>query len=79
MAIVPVGVSLMSELLAVSEVAEHLRISVRQVWKLNASGSLPSPIRLGRSVRWRAAELSAWIAEGCPCRDQWVVLREAAR
>lgn len=58
-------------LLNVRDVAARVRVSVRQVWKLASSGRIPKPVRLGRSVRWRAAELQAWIEAGCPARDQW--------
>ena len=58
----------MAELLTVREVAELLKISARQVWKLAASGRLPGPMRLGRSVRWRADDLAAFIAAGCDMR-----------
>jgi len=54
-----------TQLLRVNEVAELLRISPRQVWKLRAMGRLPEPVRLGRSVRWRARELDAFIVNGC--------------
>ncbi len=53
-------------LLAVGEVARLLSISIRATWKFVAAGRLPAPVRLGRSVRWRAAELDAWISAGCP-------------
>lgn len=55
----------MTELLTVQEVAEALKVSARQVWKLTASGRLPQPVRLGRSVRWRAADLATFVAGGC--------------
>ena len=29
----------------------------------------PAPIKVGRSNRWRVAELRAWAAAGCP--DDW--------
>lgn len=60
-----------SVLLRVKEVAALLAISARQVWKLNTTGRLPMPVRLGRSVRWRRVELQAWLAAGCPSRDAW--------
>lgn len=58
-------------LLPVGQVASLLNLSQRAIWKLLAVGRLPRPVRLGRSVRWRAAELSAWIGAGCPSRDTW--------
>ena len=49
-------------LLTARDVARLLQISVRQVWRWNASGALPRPVRLGgRVVRWRAEELAAWV------------------
>jgi excisionase family DNA binding protein len=56
-------------LLTVNQVAEVLAVSIRQVWRLNATGRLPAPVRLGRSVRWRSAELEDWISAGCPAND----------
>lgn len=59
----------MSELLTVREVATALKISPRQVWKLLASEQLPSPLKLSRSVRWRAGDISRFIDLGCPRRE----------
>lgn len=63
--------------LAVSaaDVAKLLNLSLRHVNNLNASGRLPRPIRLGRSVRWPRAELEAWIAAGAPSRQEWDKMR----
>ena len=58
------------------EVAKLLSVSLRHIHALNASGRLPRPIRLGRSVRWRADELRDWLNAGCPARDRWEVMRE---
>jgi excisionase family DNA binding protein len=53
------------------ELAEMLDVSLRQVWRLNASGKLPRPIRLGGSVRWNRAEVQQWFEAGCPDRRTW--------
>jgi excisionase family DNA binding protein len=53
------------------EVAELLGISDRHMWKLHAAAQLPAPVRLGRSVRWRRAELLDWLAAGAPSREVW--------
>ncbi|MGF1635239.1 MAG: helix-turn-helix transcriptional regulator [Phycisphaerae bacterium] len=37
--------------------------------KLDASGRCPSPIKLGRTLLWRRADLDRWITDGCPARD----------
>ena len=61
--------------LSVAEVAELLNVSTRHIWKLHATGRLPAPIRLGRSVRWRADELRAWLEAGCPSRECWAKMK----
>jgi len=55
-------------LLRVQEVGQRLGVSARQVWKLLAAGRLPSPVRLGRSVRWRESDIGDFIRLGCPAR-----------
>jgi excisionase family DNA binding protein len=49
-----------------------LGIGRSTLWRLLASGQLPRPVRLGRCVRWRRADLETWAAKGCPpaCRDE---------
>lgn len=64
------------ELLNVSDVAGKLRISSRQVWKLLASGRIPDPVRVGRSVRFRAADIERWVQLGCPSRDRFEADRQ---
>ncbi len=56
------------ELLTVQEVATCLKISVRQVWKLLSAGRLPRPLRLARSVRFRATDIKFFVEIGCPSR-----------
>ena len=50
--------------LTAADVARLLDISQRHVWALDSSGRLPRLIRLGRSVRWNAAELRDWLRAG---------------
>jgi excisionase family DNA binding protein len=45
------------QLFTVQEVAKRLAISIATVWRLSKSGDLPKPVRIGRSVRWRASDL----------------------
>lgn len=52
-------------------VARTLGVSRSFVHKLHAQGKLPAPVRLGRCLRWRAAEITAWLAAGCPSRSEW--------
>lgn len=65
------------ELFTVKDVAKRLKVSVRQVWKLNASGQLPESLRVARSVRWRAADIAEWIGMGCPVRERFEAERNA--
>ncbi len=53
-------------LLSAEKLAKKLDISVRTLWRLRAAGKLPAPVRLGGSVRWRPADIEAWLAAGCP-------------
>ena len=66
-----------TELLTVGGLARALKISVRQVWKMLSRGDLPSPIKLGRSVRWRSSEIAGWLAAGAPTRELWEQLEKA--
>lgn len=45
--------------------------SVRSVWRDNAAGRLPRPVRIGGAVRWRRAEILDWVEAGCPDRRIW--------
>lgn len=40
--------------------------SVRHVYRMTDSGRMPQPVKVGALVRWRRADLEAWIAAGCP-------------
>ena len=62
--------------LPAADVAKLLGISLRHLHSLNATGRLPRPIRLGRSVRWRTDELREWLAAGAPPRDRFEAMRE---
>ena len=64
-----VGVQHVEPLLVdVKRLAKMLSCSVRSVWRLNASGKTPSPVRVGRSVRWSMDTIRTWIGMGCPDR-----------
>jgi len=52
----------------------------RATWcRLRSSGKLPESVRLGRSVRWRRAEVVAWIEAGCPDARTWAAMEAAGR
>ncbi|MGH2271266.1 helix-turn-helix transcriptional regulator [Anaerohalosphaeraceae bacterium U12dextr] len=63
------------DLIDVTELAQKLRISKRQVFRLNSQGRLPRPIHLGGSVRWYWPECHAWIKAGAPNRKAWEVMK----
>ena len=50
-------------LLRAQEVADHTGLTVARVYELARGDDMPS-IRLGRAVRFDAAALRAWLAEG---------------
>jgi predicted DNA-binding transcriptional regulator AlpA len=41
--------------------AAMLNISVRTIDRLNSSRQIPAPLRLGARLRWRRAEILAWM------------------
>ncbi len=41
-----------------------LGLGERTVWKLSAAGQLPKPVRMGRTTRWRRADLEAFLQAG---------------
>lgn len=55
-----------SLLVSAQTLAKRLGVSVRTLWRLRGAGKLPSPVRLGGAVRWRTADIEAWVAAGCP-------------
>ncbi len=57
------------------EVGRLLGVSLRQVWRLNSTGKLPKPVRLGGSVRWRRDEIIAWLGQNCPDRQTWEAIK----
>jgi excisionase family DNA binding protein len=54
------------ELLTVKAAAAALSISTRHLLRLRDAGDVPAPLKIGRSVRWRRAELRDWCNAGCP-------------
>jgi len=64
-------------LLSREQVAEVLGgCSASHVTRLDRAGKLgPRPLKLGGCVRWRADELEAWVAAGCPSRVEWQRMR----
>ena len=60
------------ELLDVRAVAHLLGgCSIRHVIRLADASRMPKPVKLGTLVRWRKAEVLAWISAGCPPLGRW--------
>lgn len=59
-------------LLSAEDLAREIGCSVRSVRRLDQEGRLPRPVHVGRMVRWRRAEVFAWLAADCPPRESWV-------
>lgn len=66
-----------AQLLSDRRVAQLLEVSRRKVWTLVSTAGIPEPIRIGRSVRWRAEEIDEWVRLGCPSRQAFEAAREA--
>jgi predicted DNA-binding transcriptional regulator AlpA len=59
-------------LLRASQAAKLCGVSLRTWRTWDSAGRIPAPVRIGsRSVFWRADELRAWVAAGCPRRADW--------
>jgi len=63
-------------LLTAVEAATLCRRSARTWRSWNAGGLVPRPVRVGRSLLWRADELKAWVDADCPRRDVWDARRK---
>jgi predicted DNA-binding transcriptional regulator AlpA len=62
-------------LLRAADAAALCDTSLRTWRTWDVAGKIPQPIRIGRSLRWRASELHAWIAAGCPDRSTWQAMQ----
>ena len=51
----------MDPLLTPKAVAKFLSVHPRTLTRLALTSSFPPPIRIGRSLRWRADQLQSWI------------------
>lgn len=49
--------------------AAMLSISPRKLWELTNCGAIER-VRIDRAVRYRVADLEAWVAAGCPSRKE---------
>ena len=64
------------KLLTAKAVGEMLSLSKRQIFRLNSSGKIPSPIRIGGSVRWAETTITQWLQAGAPDRKSFEAMQE---
>ena len=58
----PIGIASDPTLtLSKADLAQHLRVSQRQIDALTASGGLPPPFLVGQSRRWSRQTIIDWI------------------
>lgn len=55
-----------SLLVTPEQLCQWLQVSRRSLYRMREERALPAPVRLRHSVRWRAADIAAWLAAGCP-------------
>ena len=80
----------MSEKLAIDNVEKPLVVDanglavlisakLRTVRAYDASGKIPSPVRIGGKVLWRVEEIKRWLAAGAPSREVWAAMCAARK
>jgi|LSQX01.3.fsa_nt_gb excisionase family DNA binding protein len=50
-------------LLTPAQASTYVGMSRRWVYRALSAGEFPRPVKVGRSTRWRRADLDQWIAE----------------
>ena len=67
------------QLLTAKQLGAKLNLSKRQIFRLNSSGKLPAPIRIGGSIRWAESAVAAWLKAGAPDRKTFEVMQGVGR
>jgi excisionase family DNA binding protein len=52
-----------SETVGAEELATMLGINIRTLYRRRRDGTLPTPIQIGRLVRWRKADVEAFLKQ----------------
>lgn len=68
-----------SKLLTAASVGQMLALSKRQIFRLNACGKIPKPIRIGGAVRWAESTIATWLAAGAPDRKTFETIQNQGR
>ncbi|MFO0863520.1 MAG: helix-turn-helix domain-containing protein [Gemmataceae bacterium] len=63
-------VALRAILVTQRQVAQILTCSERTVYTMRENGEMPEPVP-GRGLRWRLAEIEAWVEAGRPSLAEW--------
>ncbi|MHC5001131.1 MAG: helix-turn-helix transcriptional regulator [Planctomycetota bacterium] len=58
-----------NQLISAKQLGQLLALSKRQVFRLNACGKIPKPVKIAGAIRWSEQTISKWISMGCP--DRW--------
>ena len=66
-------------LIDVKSMAKLLSVSSRTIMRLDQLQAIPAHVRIGSLVRWRLAEILAWMDAGCPFRRHWTYPDDADR
>jgi excisionase family DNA binding protein len=48
------------------EASKLLKVSPRTLWAMQNDGRMPSPIKIGKAVRFSYEALKTWVEAGCP-------------
>ena len=63
-------------LISGGQVCQRLSIGKSSLHKMIRGGKFPlTPIRLSRSVRYRADQLTLWVEMGCPPTQKWLAMQ----
>ena len=65
------------KLLSAEAVGKMLSLSRRQIFRLNSSGKIPAPIRIGGAVRWSEETIRRWLSYGAPDKKTFEARQEA--
>ncbi len=58
-------------LLTAAHAAHSCGKSLRTWRSWHAQALIPAPLKISKSLLWRADELRRWVEAGCPRRDMW--------
>ena len=59
------------QLLTAKQLGLSLGLSQRQVFRLNSSGKIPAPVKIGGATRWKLSDISLWQDQNCPEREEF--------